>query len=70
MEALRTTKKFSLNIGTLQANGLFNVTSVNKKTMDVSMWFDEEITDELMKLNNDQFDLKCKELIKESEYMN
>ena len=48
MEILRKVKNFELNKGILQASGLFNL--YDKKTGNISLWFDEETKDELLKL--------------------
>ena len=61
MEILRKTERHSLNKGTLQATGLYNVSNKN----DVSFWFDEEVKDELINMSDDDFDADCERSIKE-----
>jgi len=60
MEILRKVKNFELNKGILQASGLFNL--YDKKTGNISLWFDEETKDELLKLSNKDFVSSAKQL--------
>ena len=59
MVVLRNVKGYELNVGGGMANGLFNVSNEEllKSTNDigVSNWFDNEIKDMLMGMNDEDF---------------
>jgi len=67
MEVLRKVGKYNLNIGSLMANGLFNVTDdellEGTDNYGVSYWFDNELKGELMKLTDDEFVEECRQLV-------
>ena len=63
MNILREANGIQLNEGNLMSNGLFNV-STDK---DVSFWFDGETKDELMEVDDEEFQERCEELIKNSQ---
>lgn len=59
MNILRKAGNIQLNQGNQMANGLFNV-SDNKN--NVSIWFDEDLKDELLSLSDEEFTNKANEL--------
>ncbi len=62
MVVLREVNGIKLNVGSLMAKGLFNVSNDN----DVSFWFDYEQRDELMNCSDDDFVEKSEKLFAES----
>jgi hypothetical protein len=56
-------KKFIINKGTLQANGLYNITPKDKNDNRISYWFDEETKKELKTLSIDEFNKRCNEIL-------
>jgi len=68
MVVLREVGVFKLNKGDSMANGLFNVTHdelMNSSNDEgVSLWFDAETKDELMKLNDSMFVDACNVLMR------
>jgi hypothetical protein len=52
MTVLRKVENLELNQGSLQANGLFNI---SHSTLGVSFWFDEETKDDLMSMTDEEF---------------
>ena len=59
MKILRETEIYSLNKGTLQAEGLYNV--INKSTNEVSLWFDTHELEysRLLHSTNQEFNSIC-----------
>jgi len=55
MQVLRTVNNINLNVGELQANGLYNMTR-GEKAEEITLWFDEETKDWLMTLPNNEFE--------------
>ncbi len=53
MNVLRKVGDVQLNEGNLMAKGLNNL--YNKKTGELSFWFDDEVKDKMMKLPDDVF---------------
>lgn len=53
MEVLRQVGDIDLNEGNLMAKGLYNL--YNNETKQVSLWFDEEVKNAMMKLPEDIF---------------
>jgi hypothetical protein len=66
METLKKEYYYSLNRGSLQAEGLFNVS--NSATEHVSFWFDKEEKTRLLSLSPSEFIKECDRLITESDY--
>ena len=68
MVVLREVGVFKLNKGDSMANGLFNVTHdelMNSSNDEgVSLWFDVDTKDELMKLNDSMFVDACNVLMR------
>ena len=66
MKVLRTVGQFELNEGDSMAKGLFNVTNSilvkNTKDEGVSLWFDKELKDKLMRMSKTDFVNRCKQL--------
>lgn len=60
MEVIRQTNLYELNKGSLQARGLFNISS--KTNNSLSLWFDNETKNKLIKMNDKQFNSTCKKL--------
>lgn len=52
-------KKFDLNIGTLQASGLYNITPKDELDNRVSLWFDRDEYLRLKKLKAVDFNKEC-----------
>ena len=53
MKILRSVGTIQLNEGNLMANGLFNLSDSSNDNL--SLWFDFETKDELMKLSDNDF---------------
>jgi hypothetical protein len=53
MKVLKTVGDVHLNEGDLMAKGLYNL--YNEETKQVSLWFDGEIKDAMMKLDDEAF---------------
>jgi hypothetical protein len=62
METLRKVNGFSLNVGTLQANGLYNIS--NEDCTLLSLWFDDETKNELMQMSDAEFTAVAECLVK------
>lgn len=62
MDVIRRTKKYKLNKGSLQASGLYNVTSTDEEATEISLWFDAEEKRKLMNMDTKQFNAACKEM--------
>ena len=58
---IKRTSKYSLYQGSLQANGLYNLTE--KKTGKITHWFNVEETEILMKASNKEFNRLAKKHI-------
>ena len=68
MEKIRIVEKYSLNVGTLQADGLFNIAdNTNPEYPRLSLWFGSDVKQKLMKLSDDNFIKKCEDFIKDAE---
>lgn len=61
MEILRKVNDIQLNEGNLMAKGLFNLSTNN----DVSVWFDIEVKNVLMKASNENFISLANEILSE-----
>ena len=61
-------KKFELNKGTLQANGLYNIIPKDKKDTRISNWFDKQEYDRLKKLNAEHFNIACEMILTNDDY--
>lgn len=65
MTTIKKTAKYSLNKGSLQSDGLYNVSE--NEGEGLSFWFDNDTAKELRKLKTKEFNRRCEELIEESE---
>jgi hypothetical protein len=63
MKVVKKTSKYSLNKGTLQADGLFNVSE--NKGNGLSFWLDDETVKTLRKMKAKEFNDLCEKLVKE-----
>ena len=62
MEKIREYNGWVLNKGDLMASGLWNVSNTEKNEYAVhqlSYWFDEETKNELLAMNDKEFEKKC-----------
>ncbi len=62
MQVLRKTTKYQLNKGSLQAEGLFNVSSIDDNATELSLWFDVDLKRTLIKMSASDFNVECKRL--------
>lgn len=58
-------KRYDLNVGTLAARGLYNITEKNGE--GISFWFDVETYDRLKALSTTKFNRECSKLITQSK---
>ena len=56
---IKETSKYSLYEGSLQANGLYNLTE--KKTDKITYWFDDDEAKKLLKASDKKFNKLAKE---------
>jgi hypothetical protein len=63
-KVLKKVDEYTLNKGTLQADGLYNITKGEGKDTEVSYWFDWETKQDLMKQNDEDFIEMCKLILK------
>jgi hypothetical protein len=70
MNILRETQGFKLNEGTLQADGLFNISTGEGSDTKVSFWFDEDTKDDLLSMSDEEFVHDAKAYIAHAESVN
>ena len=70
MEIARTEGNYQLNIGSLAAKGLYNITDEANDIsleatarMRVSDWLDEETKEELLSLSKEEFITECENIL-------
>lgn len=55
MKVLRTVNGYQLNKGTLQAEGLYNVSTGEGQDTRVSFWFDEDTKNDMLSMTDEEF---------------
>lgn len=58
-------KKYDLNVGTLAANGLYNITPKDKKDKRISLWFDKDTYRQITKLKAEEFNSVCEAMLQD-----
>ena len=66
-KVLKTVGKYQLNKGTLQAEGLYNVSTGEGQNTKVSFWFDEDTKNDMLSMTDEEFIHDAKALIEYAE---